>query len=256
MRRTMRSRFAVLTALVVMSACGEEASNESSSLSTPSIAARPTPVSASVRPTPSTSVLPSSASPATPPPSPPTTATTGTTQLRSFEPVINTVHASVFGQSYAATLDIDAFASDVSGALGDATWDTGWQAMPPEHACTGHQSYRTIWWGDLRMTFETGPQPATLLTAWSMGDPSVSSLAPLGPLPPSSEPTGMITSEGIGIGTSLDELKAALGDRPYIVIDNRVDVVGALVTTFLLDDDQRVAAIGSGRVDCIDESQV
>ena len=65
----------------------------------------------------------------------------------------------------------------------------------------------------------------------------------------------MTTNEGIGIGTSLDDVEAALGDRWYIVSDGRVDMPGAVVTSFLLDDDQRVVAIGSGRVDCINESQ-
>lgn len=188
---------------------------------------------------------------------PPTTAVTATTQSLPFEAVINTTSPSVFGQRYNAALDIDLFASDVSGALGGTTWDTGWQPMPPEFVCTGHESYRTIWWGDLRLTFETGPEAETRLTAWSLGDPSVSSLAPLGPLPPSSKhASGLTTSEGVGIGTSLDELEAALGDRWYHVADDRVDIPGALVTSFLLDDEQRVSAIGSGRTDCIDDSQV
>jgi hypothetical protein len=168
-----------------------------------------------------------------------------------FEPVIDTAYASVFGKQYADVLDIDSFASDVSASLGDITWDTGWQITPPEHACTASQSYRTIWWGDLRLTFEIGPDGQTRLTAWSLGDPSVSSLAPLGPIPPSIEhASAMTTTEGIGIGTSLDELTAALDTTRHYVSDGRVDIPGALVTTFLLDTDQHVRAIGSGRVDC------
>ena len=163
----------------------------------------------------------------------------------------------MFEHQYFATVDPDTFASDVNPTLGVTTWDTGWQAMPSEFVCTGNQSYRTLWWGDLRLTFEIGTDAETRLTAWSIGDPSVSALAPLGAPPPATEPSsGITTTDGIGIGSSLDELKVALGDRGYNVNGDRVDIPGALVTSFLLDDQQRVTAIGSGRVDCIGDSQV
>ena len=166
--------------------------------------------------------------------------------------VINTANPSLFGQVFFVPLDPDTFAGSVSETLGSVTWDTGWQPMPAERACTGSESFRTLWWGDLRLTFETGPGAGeTQFTAWSLGDPSISTSAPLGPPPPSTEPaTGITTGEGIGIGTPLTELEAALGDRSFFVTDNRVDIPGALVTSFLLDDEQRVKAIGSGRTDC------
>jgi hypothetical protein len=128
--------------------------------------------------------------------------------------------------------------------------------MPSEFVCTGSQSFRTIWWGDLRLTFETRSDEAAL-TAWSVGDPTVSGHAPLGTPPPSTEPaTGITTNEGVDIGMSLAALEAHLEHRQYIAGDGRVDVVAALPTSFLLDEVQRVSAIGSGRVDCIDGSTV
>ena len=168
-----------------------------------------------------------------------------------FDPVIDTAYAAVFGKQYADVIEVESFASDVSASLGDITWDTGWQSTPPEPRCTSSQSYRTLWWGDLRLTFEIAPDQQTILAAWSLGDPSVSPLAPLGPLPPPIERTsGLTTTEGIGIGTSLDDLTAALGQTQHYVSDGRVDIPGALVTTFLLDPDEHVTAIGSGRTEC------
>jgi hypothetical protein len=169
--------------------------------------------------------------------------------------VIDTAAASVFEQHYFDRVDLDVFTNDASESLGDITWDTAWRPMPIEYSCTGNKSYRTIWWGDLRITFETGASSDVRLTAWSVGDPSVSSLAPLGPPPPTEmAATRFTTGEGIGVGASLAELETALGDRCYNASEGRVDVPCALVTSFLIDRDQRVSAVGSGRVDCIDDT--
>ena len=262
MRRTMRRRI-VLTACVLLAACGDDASNDattSGSLTTalPATSVPDTAPTSTAPEAPAQSATDAtSLPPMTSAPSPPPTMATATTEPALFEAVIDSTRAAVFGHRYFDTVDVDTFASNVSAILGSTTWDTGWQPMPSEFACTGNQSFRTVWWGDLRLTFATGTDSEVLLTAWTLGDPSVSTLAPLGSLPPSTEPaTGIATSEGIGLGTSLADLESALGDRWYNVSDGRVDIPGALVTSFLLDDEQRVSAIGSGRVDCIDESTV
>jgi hypothetical protein len=190
-------------------------------------------------------------------PSPPSGAN-DVTQPPSFEAVIDTTDVSVFGKHFYDVIDLADFTDEVSAALGSTTWDTGWQLMPAEYSCTLNSAYRTMWWGDVRLTFETGAEsPDTYFTAWSVGDPSVSFLAPLGPLASTTEPaSGLKTRQGIGIGTALDELKTALTGHWYIVSDGRVDIPGVISTSFLLDDDSRVTAIGSGRMDCIDEAKV
>ena len=257
MRSTMRSGIALLTGLVLLGACGEELSSASPS----SVATEPRLTSsASTDSSPASTV--SSVAQSSLPAATTAGSTVPTTSMATVGSltgaVINTANPSLFGQVFFVPLNLDTYVGSVSETLGPVTWDTGWQPMPAEYVCTGSESFRTLWWGDLRLTFETGPGAGeTQFTAWSLGDPSISTGAPLGPPPSSTEPaTGITTGEGIGIGTPLKELEAALGDRPFFVIDNRVDIPGALVTSFLLDNEQRVKAIGSGRTDCIDESRV
>jgi hypothetical protein len=106
--------------------------------------------------------------------SPPSSAN-DVTQSPSFEAVIDTTDVSVFGKHFYDVIDLADFTDEVSAALGSTTWDTGWQLMPAEYSCTLNSAYRTMWWGDVRLTFETGAEsPDTYFTAWSVGDPSVS----------------------------------------------------------------------------------
>lgn len=174
-----------------------------------------------------------------------------------YEPGIDLIRSSLFGLPGVTFADPDEVIDNVPDSIGDVTWDTGWLSMPVEFACTGNDSFRTLWWGDVRLTFETGPD-GTMLTAWSIGDPAVSSLAPLGPLPPEVDrrASGVVSNEGIGIGTPADDVRSALGDDIVVDEPNHLVVLGALVTQVLLDDDQRVSSIGSGRNDCIDGENV
>jgi hypothetical protein len=184
--------------------------------------------------------------------------TPSTTRAAQSEPVIDTANGSVFGLTGVALADPDDVIAHIGEFVGEVTLDTGWLRMPVDFVCTGSDSFRTIWWGDLRMTFENGPD-GTWLTAWSVGDPSVSSLAPLGAPPPEDDrrPTGLASREGIAIGAPAEDVRAILGDRLYQDDEDRMVVLsGAIVTSILLDQDQRVSAIGSGRTDCINGSTV
>ena len=250
MRATVIGRFVLLTGLLLVAACGDDESNSSPSPSGESTVSPSSATVPSITSAPATAVPSSMASPVSSAAISPST-TVVTIEAPPFDPVIDTSFAAVFGKQYADVIEVESFASDVSASLGETTWDTGWQSTPPEPRCTSSESYRTLWWGDLRLTFEIAPDETTILAAWSLGDPSVSPLAPLGPLPPPTERTsGLTTTEGIGIGTSLDDLTAALGQTEHYVSDGRVDIPGALVTTFLLGPDEHVTAIGSGRMEC------
>jgi hypothetical protein len=142
--------------------------------------------------------------------------------------------------------------ANIRPTLGNTTWDTGWQPMLPEWACTGNDSYRTIWWGDLSITFETGPS-GTLLTGWSVGDHAVSA-APVGPLPPDIGPaTGIVTDDGIGIGSTAAAVTAIFGGA-YDPKSGGIQIVSSsgLATLIYFDGDQRAVGIVSGRNDCGD----
>jgi len=136
-------------------------------------------------------------------------------------------------------------------AIGVVTWDTQWLPMPDGFACTGNNSYRTIWWGDLRFTFERSPIVGTLLTAWSLGEGQV--LAPVGPIPDAIGPaTGIATDEGVGIGSAAAEVSATVGDNMIGAFDGSIQVVSSTgpATIVSLDGDQRIVGIGSSRNDC------
>jgi hypothetical protein len=163
---------------------------------------------------------------------------------------LDIINGTMFGMAP----NTNASPDDVIGALqpsvGEATWDTEWQPTPTEFACTGNQSYRTIWWGDLRMTFETAPSEV-VLTAWSVGDAEM--LAPRGPLPPVIGPaTGVATDEGIGIGTPATEVTAILADHIYNSGSQSMQVVSStgLATMLYFDGDEQIVGIGSSRNDC------
>ena len=134
-------------------------------------------------------------------------------------------------------------------SLGEVTWDTNWQPMPADFACTGNDSYRTVWWGDLRMTFESNSS-VTLLTAWSVG--AAPTGAPLGPLPPTSLATGIETAEGVRIGLTVSEV---LGIFPGLTYDDNsqsIQVVSSsgLATMLYFDTSQQLVGFGSSRNDC------
>jgi hypothetical protein len=133
----------------------------------------------------------------------------------------------------AAVVVPDDVVETVAGALGQPTWDTGWQPMPAEFDCTGNDSYRTVWWSDVRMTFERTPIGA-ILSAWSVGDPAASPLAPVGPLPTTTDsPSGLSTQDGIGVGTPAAQATSTLRDRVYSSSADYIVVLsGPLATSF------------------------
>ena len=181
---------------------------------------------------------------------PPTSSTTASTLPTGTTGALDIGGGTMFGFAPSMPANPDDVIIRLQQVIGTVTWDTQWQPMPEEFACTGNDMYRTMWWGDLRFTFENSPF-GTLLTAWSLGEGQV--LAPLGPLPDAIGPaTGITTDEGVGIGSAAAEVSATVGDQMIGTFDGGIQVVSStgLATIVSLDGDQRIVGIGSSRNDC------
>ncbi|CAN0284725.1 unnamed protein product, partial [Phaeothamnion confervicola] len=99
---------------------------------------------------------------------PSTPATGSSSPIVATDDTPDIAKGTLFGLAPLSAASPDVAIALLRPSLGEVTWDTDWQPMPAEFACTGNDSYRTIWWADVRMTFERGTV-GTLLTAWSVG---------------------------------------------------------------------------------------
>jgi hypothetical protein len=179
-----------------------------------------------------------------------TTSTTTTSLPAPGSPAINVDDLSIRGWQMWDTRGPEAAISDLRDPLGEPTFDTGWLPMPDEWRCTQMPEYRTVWWGDVRLTFERSSDRLQL-SGWSVGIPSAS-YAPQGAVPPLSPASGAEMADGVGIGASRSSVLAALGDRDLVFEQpDGISVGGALVLVIPLDTDDRVAGFGVGRTDCI-----
>jgi len=238
-----RPLIAAVVGVLLVSACSSAAE------STPSPTTPPT--DSAVDPAPDTTRIEPAAPPTTTPP---------TTVPPAAPTPIDGVDVSgqtVFGLSLYEAVDVDAVAADVSARLGPPTNDIGWQPVVGE-SCAGAAEYRVLWWGDFRMTFERyqiDGANSDELSTWTIGDPTVSSLAPIGDVPELS-PSNIVTLEGIGLGSTRVEVDAAWanvnngGGNRLVVIDRG----GAL--SILLDAAEQVVGFGMGPFDCpVDEQR-
>jgi len=155
-------------------------------------------------PTPSTSVVPSSTEASTTTSS--TTRTTTTT--RPFVPRPTSTVIPYETGMYVKTTTLSAFPfgeeADVvlkgmSGALGDPDHDTGWHK---DDMCEGSLTRRVVW-DDLELVFTKGANgllPDTLtFQQWHISGSSAMAFA-------------MVTPEGIGVGSTVADLKRAYPD--------------------------------------------
>lgn len=169
---------------------------------------------------------------------------------------IDLASGTLFGMSNLLTVGVDGVVAQLSADLGSPTFDTEWTAVGPEWACTGASEARTVWWGDLRITFERSD--VVQFATWSVGDPDVADLAPIGELPLTTEASGVTTSNGFGIGSTRSAVQAA-ADAAGLTLFNNTEtdlwvVQSNAATSIVLFDGDTVSGIGAGRFDCIDES--
>ncbi|MEZ5298120.1 MAG: hypothetical protein R2697_18190 [Ilumatobacteraceae bacterium] len=73
----------------------------------------------------------------------------------------------------------------------------------------------------------------------------------MGDLPEPRPPSG-VAADGAGVGSSRSEVLAVVPQDGRMIgdLEDSVQVSGAIVTTFLIDADDIVTGIGSGRLDC------
>ena len=274
-----RPLIGAVAGLLLVSACGTAAESRSTP-TTPTTdivvdgepeTTQPAPAStssdetvASTTPTPSTSAAPAAADQpiATTPPASTTTLPPTTSPAAAVPPadpapidVVDVSGRTVFGVSVFDAVDVDAVTRDVSARLGSPTTDSGWQSTVGQ-SCAGSTDFRVLWWGDFRMTFERYQGDGAVrdeLSAWTVGDPTLFELAPIGDVPVPS-PTNIVTLEGIGLGSTRADAEAVWanvndgGDNLVVVVDRG----GSLAIG--LDDDDQVIGFGHGPFDCpVDE---
>jgi hypothetical protein len=111
---------------------------------------------------------------------------------------------------------------DVSAEMGPASSDTGWYTLPslaPDDTttdCLANIPSRILHWGDLSIAFfeskfGVGGQ---FLRSWSVGAAISSQTDRREPnMPLSPEPTGLQTAESIAVGSALDDVTTAYGQR-------------------------------------------
>jgi len=107
----------------------------------------------------------------------------------------------------------------VSAELGPVTSDTNWYTLPKTGAggtsdCLADQESRILRWGDLSIAFwrKAG---AESIWSWSVGNPAVSGYEDRREpnIPASPTATGLRTPEGIGVGSTFDDLSDVYGER-------------------------------------------
>ena len=211
---------------------------------------------------PVTTSTPGTVAPITTTPPPPTepatttepaaTTTTTSEPAMPLPPVtgIDLAGQEVFGYQLFAIVDVDDVRSDIAMQLGEPTLDSDWQAFAGD--CTGSTAYRVLWWGDLRMTFERYDRDGAAVDgfeAWSVGDPTVLSLAPIGDVPAVAEPSGVVTNTGLGVGSTRADV-IAVADNTFADGDSMTVLLGGQASRFRFDADDRVTGFGGGAFDC------
>lgn len=156
---------------------------------------------------------------------------------------------SVFGYSALTDVDDAELVDDVSDALGNPDDDTGWIPMPDAYTCTGATEYRSLLWADIRFVLARSAGVGTsYVAAWSIGDTELAYSPALAV--EITEPSGITTADGIGLGTSADRLDD-VGWAQFLRQDDRFfGLAGTGPVSFQLDAADRVVAISYEQNDC------
>ncbi|MEQ1699720.1 MAG: hypothetical protein ABMA25_06400 [Ilumatobacteraceae bacterium] len=113
---------------------------------------------------------------------------------------------------------VDKLLTGVNPMLGEPTADSGWfiveAVAPGDEDCLAGVEMRVLHWGDLSVAFKKANTSegieGELLWSWVVGDLRGSGFDSYRePVPaPTGSPTGLLTESGIGVGSSLDQLRA------------------------------------------------
>lgn len=114
---------------------------------------------------------------------------------------------------------VDKVLTGINPVLGEPTADSGWFVVeaiaPGDEDCLAGQELRVLHWGDLTVAFKSGFTPDGLegeqMWSWVVGDLRASGFSSFRePVPaPTAPPTGLLTEDGFGLGTTVDELRAS-----------------------------------------------
>ena len=165
---------------------------------------------------------------------------------------------------------VDEVSAAISAIYGEPTADTGWYTIQPlatgDEDCLAGREVRVLHWGDLSVAFSKmnamDGVAGEFLWSWVVGDLRGSGFDSYRePVPaPTGSPTGLLTEGGIGVGSSLDQLRAN-GDVVLSDFTNTDGTRGGFFTptvgtdgsssrSFVIDADGTIIGFGATQSFC------
>jgi hypothetical protein len=159
------------------------------------------PESTTTEPSSTTSTSTSTSTPSPPPTTP------------SVDRALDLISGTAFGIQPGDVLP-ETVLSTLTPVLGPPTRDTGWYIAELHEGgdCFGNQRHRILRWGNLSFGFHNPPEHPErfILWGWALGpDENMREPQPI----VDTTPLAATTPDGVGIGTSLEELRAVYGER-------------------------------------------
>ena len=164
------------------------------------------------------------------------------------EPALDLSRGTIHGFGAGTDGDSDFIVEAMSAIVGEPTFDSGWYVMPAVEVtdgedCYGGRSARVVIWGDIAFGWLTLTDDATAIERlWitSVGDWSeFLDSARLEVVPPGGPSQITMTDDGLGAGSTVDDLLAAGVDVQNIT-DTQATISGPTYSFTLLNLDDRV----------------
>ena len=160
------------------------------------------------------------------------------------EPALDLSRGTIHGFGAATDIDRDFVIGVMSGIVGEPTFDSGWYVMDSRETtdgedCYGGRSARVVIWGDIAfgwLTLADDDTPIERLWITSVGDWSqVLDASRLNATPEGGPSQFTMTVEGLGVGSTVDELAAA-GIDVQPISETQAYIASTMYTTLELDD--------------------
>ncbi|MEN9643561.1 MAG: hypothetical protein RL238_230 [Actinomycetota bacterium] len=148
----------------------------------------------------------------------PSTTTAPPTTLPA-EVAMEVLTGTLFGLELGDVVDVEATIARIDAlGFGPHTFDSGWYLVPDDpsiDSCYDDSEYRGVMWGDVAIIFN-GTDDAAEVMRWTVGDASsTDSGFFLGePFPTPERANGIVSVEGISIGSAADALQPPEFDAP------------------------------------------
>ena len=171
------------------------------------------------------------------------------------------LHASVDDASIAGLTigptSADGTVMEMTARLGEPSADSGWVGVPESFSCHLYAESRTVWWGDIAVSFGRGPlvanpgsEDADYLEGWSVGAADGFTVPRLGE--PSAPRVTVLLSGAVEIGSTEAELSRLVSDSGYWFADGFVHGSSYFPVAVTIEDG-RVVGFGVSQFECYDD---